>query len=127
LQPKRISGLIILIIFIILTLIIVKHNRFKKINPTVKKLIYASLDLQYNKFSRVNSNQILLSDFEKNTANFYKFDKWPYIITDMQEWNYQGENYINVRILDRAGEYIQECLLIKKNTTFLIKNINYDI
>lgn len=107
---------------------IVKNNRFQNINPAVRKLIYDSLDLQYNKFSRVNSTQILLSDSsKKKTNNFFKYDKWPYIILNIQESNFNGENYVNIRILDRAGEYIQEYILVKKNNTLLIKNISYDI
>jgi hypothetical protein len=45
----------------------------------------------------------------------------------MDEYKRDMDLYVRMRILDRKGEYIQECHLIKKEGRYLIKDIEYDI
>ena len=71
------------------------------------------------------SNEIYTTDFlDRNQINFYKYDKWPCFILEIQN---NGSDLIYVRILDRQGEYIQEMKLIKIKNKYRIKDILYDI
>jgi hypothetical protein len=107
---------------------VIKHARFKDVDPEIKKLMYSSLDIQYNRFSHINPRHIFFNEvLEKDKEHTYKYDKWPYIILLMDEYKRDMDLYVRMRILDRKGEYIQECHLIKKEGRYLIKDIEYDI
>lgn len=117
------------IIIVLLTLVCggLKNLRFGDVDPEVKKIVYSSLDLQYNRFSRVNPDTVIDEKVLKKDMTYYQYSKWPCVVLDMQESEVNGEKCVYVTLKDREGEYIQEIKLIKKNGDYMIKDISYDI
>lgn len=126
---KKFVVCVVVILLLVITLVTVKSNRFKNVEPEVRELVYSSLDLQYNRFSCVNPKNIIYGDLlRKNERSFYyQYSRWPYIVIDMREFILDGKKCLNITLADRKGEYIEGIQLIRINGKYMIEDIWYDI
>jgi hypothetical protein len=143
---KRVLVILVSLLFIIIGLsgchkstatnsnnISVSTQQTEELNKSIKDLINKSLDIQYGTSSIELTEGFSNSFIEKikDTSNFYKKELKPYKIISINYDEIKDKSIDNfivyVRLNDTKGEYTQVVHLIKKNGSFIVDEIEYDI
>lgn len=111
----------------------VSSQQTEELNKSVRDLINKSFDLQYGT-SSIELTEVFSNSFIKkikDTSNFYKKELKPYKIVSINYDEIKDKSIDNfivyVRLNDTKGEYTQVAHLIKKNGSFIVDEIEYDI
>ena len=97
-----------------------------KLDQAIERLLRDSLKIQYEKESKIRLKDAFTDKFIEDIDEcFYKRDKAPFDVMNVIELKQYA--LYNIRIEDKAGEYIQEVKVIKIGNEFRIDRILYDV
>jgi hypothetical protein len=105
----------------------------EELDKNLEDLVIKSLDIQYG-ISNIELTEVFSKEYIKkiqSTSKFYKKELKPYKIISINHDEIKDMSINNlvifIRIEDRNGEYQQNMHLIKRNDTFVVDEIEYDI